>query len=119
MELRNFAFWIYNRWPKAVNEKTLAISALGLGGETAEVVEEVLELVKASGKVTETLKKNLRGSGPVDTEKLKLELGDVLHYWCVIANFYDLSVTDIMDANVNKLVQRELAKHTGGSHASA
>lgn len=96
MELRNFAHWIDLRWPKTRDDKTLAISALGLCGE--------------SGEVAEPIKKYLRGSGPVDVQALKLELGDVLHYWCVIANFYGLSVTDIMDANMQKLIARDMAK---------
>lgn len=104
MELRNFAHWIDLRWPKVRDDKTLAISALGLCGE--------------AGEVAEPIKKYLRGSGPVDVEALKLELGDVLHYWCVLANFYGLTAEDIINANIDKLVKRDLAKGRGGRHES-
>lgn len=104
MELRNFAHWIDLRWPKERDEKTLAISALGLCGEAGETAEHI--------------KKYLRGSGPVDVEAFKLEMGDVLHYWCVLANYYGLTVESIIDANIEKLVMRDLAKGRGGAHVS-
>jgi len=57
---------------------------LGLSGESAEVLEACMELVIASGKVSETLKKTLRGSlddtDPAVRERLGFELVDVLIY---------------------------------------
>ena len=95
MDLNHFASWVKRRWSGRRDDMTLAIAALGLCGE--------------SGEVSEPIKKYLRGSGPVDVNALRLELGDVLHYWCVIANHYELPVEEIMMANVLKLQEREMA----------
>ena len=67
-------------------------AALGLAGETGEVVEH--------------LKKHYR-DGKHPGAALKLELGDVLHYLTVIAQSYGWSLQDLMDANVCKLIARD------------
>lgn len=39
-------------------------------------------------------------------DDLILELGDVLHYLTVIAHTFDMSLDDIMKANIHKLEER-------------
>lgn len=94
--LKDFAIWVKGRWSKNPRRDDLAIMTLGLVGE--------------AGEVSEPIKKQIRGDGPVDREKLALELGDVLHYWCCIANHFNIDVQEIMAKNVKKLVARELKK---------
>lgn len=93
MKAEAFFAWVALRWRGRKDDKSLAIMTLGLCGE--------------SGEVSEPIKKYIRGSGPVDTDALRLELGDVLHYWCAIANFYDISLESILEANMDKLQKRE------------
>lgn len=75
---------------------TLTLCALGLGGETGEVIEPV--------------KKHLFHGKPLDPKHVMLELGDVLWYTAVMAHELGWSLSDVMAANVAKLEARHLAK---------
>jgi len=95
--IAEFQTWVETGWTRRVTTeqdslRELAVMALGLPGEVGEVIEHI--------------KKEMRGDGPLDREKLKLELGDVLHYLCRIASCYELSMTAIMQANVEKIEAR-------------
>lgn len=91
-----FFAWVAKRWEGRTDDKSLAIMTLGLCGE--------------AGEVSEPIKKYIRGSGPVDIDALRLELGDVLHYWSAIANFHGITLESIIAANVDKLQKREAHK---------
>lgn len=108
LTLETFAWWVKDGWTrKSETEqdqvRELAVMALGLTGEVDEVIAEIR---KATGGVTERIKKEIRGDGPLDKGKLKLELGDVLHYLCRIATHYDIGVGDVMRANIEKIEAR-------------
>ncbi len=95
--INEFQEWVELGWTRKVNTeqdalRELAVMTLGLAGETGEVIEPI--------------KKEIRGDGPLDREKLKLELGDVLHYLARIASHYEISMTDVMRANVDKIEAR-------------
>lgn len=95
--LENFALWVESGWTRKVNTeqdvlRELAVMTLGLAGETGEVIEPI--------------KKEIRGDGPLDREKLKLELGDVLHYLCRISKHYEIDLGDVMRANIEKIETR-------------
>ena len=68
------------------------VFALGLGGETGEVLE--------------VIKKSLRDEKPIDLSHLKEELGDVMWYVANLCSSYDLSLQNIIDENVDKLSKR-------------
>lgn len=104
LNAERFFNWVASRWEGRTDDKSLAIMTLGLCGE--------------AGEVSEPIKKYLRGSGPVDIDALRLEMGDVLHYWCAIANFYGITLESILKANVNKLAAREAAKREASAHVS-
>lgn len=98
-DVANFQGWVAARWAKArPGRRTQSdvpydlVAALGLAGETGEVVE--------------LLKKHLR-DGKHPGFDLLLELGDVLHYLTVIAHAYNYSLGDVMRANVEKLNDRD------------
>lgn len=93
MNMDGFFTWVAKRWAGRTDDKSLAIMTLGLCGE--------------AGEVSEPIKKYIRGSGPVDINALRLELGDVLHYWSAIANFHGITLQSIIDANIDKLNRRE------------
>jgi len=74
-------------------EMQLAIAALGLVGE--------------SGETADFIKKSLRNvKFPLQIDKIKLELGDVLYYVCTIATLLGISLDEIIDANAEKLTAR-------------
>jgi NTP pyrophosphatase (non-canonical NTP hydrolase) len=70
----------------------LTLGALGLAGESGEAVD--------------LLKKHLFHDQPLDTDKLRKELGDVLWYLAAIATSAGLSLDDVARANVTKLRAR-------------
>jgi NTP pyrophosphatase (non-canonical NTP hydrolase) len=93
----NFQHWVEAGWTRKSNTpvddvRELALMVFGLAGEVGEVIEPI--------------KKELRGDGPLDRSKLKLELGDVLHYLARIAARYDISMSSIMQANCEKIEAR-------------
>ena len=71
---------------------SLAVFALGLGGE--------------SGEVLDIIKKSIRDEHPIDLEHLKEELGDVLWYVANIASATGIDLNDILKFNIDKLTKR-------------
>ncbi len=70
----------------------LTLAALGLAGETGEVVDMV--------------KKRVFQGHAIDQEKLRDELGDVLWYFMLICHTMGYSLDEIMTCNVEKLHRR-------------
>ena len=74
-------------------EEALAYYAMGLAGETGEVVEPIKKAYRDPSRV-------------FSVEDLELELGDVLWYVTAIANHFNLKLDDIMQKNIDKLIER-------------
>lgn len=97
-------------------EKGQGSGAAGLAGETSELLELFLDsqiaFLKAArlsvlaGKTVDYLKKVVFHSHPLDKEKVKKELGDVLWYCALVAESCGLSLNDVAQANVTKLRAR-------------
>ena len=71
---------------------TDVVFALGLGGE--------------SGEVLDIIKKSYRDQKPFDREHLKEELGDVMWYIANLCNVYGYTMDEIIAYNVAKLSKR-------------
>ena len=84
-----------------------------------ELLHLVLGLVGESGEVAEKFKKWIRDEGSdeqrLDREDLRKELGDVLWYLAVLADYLGLPLDDIASANVAKLASRQQRGVLGGS----
>lgn len=84
-----------------------------------ELLHLVLGLVGESGEIAEKFKKWIRDDGSdearLDRDDLQKELGDVLWYLAVLADYLDLSLDDIAGANVTKLASRQQRGVLGGS----
>jgi NTP pyrophosphatase (non-canonical NTP hydrolase) len=74
------------------NEIMLAWCALGLTGE--------------AGEVADAIKKSVFHRHPFDRDELIKELGDVLWYVAALCTKIDVSMSDIMQRNVDKLKKR-------------
>jgi NTP pyrophosphatase (non-canonical NTP hydrolase) len=81
-----------NRGPEDTAERMFTNFAFGLAGETGEVID--------------CLKKHLFHGHPLDREKLKIELGDLLWYIATTATTADISLYEIASANIAKLKAR-------------
>ena len=81
--------------------------ALGLAGETGEVLEIIKKMIRDKDGVFETM--------PEDREKLKKELGDVLWYLSALAFYNNIKLEDIAIINLNKLASRQRRDKIHGS----
>lgn len=79
--------------------------ALGLAGETGEVMEKLKKAVRDNNAVIidET------------TDSIKKELGDVLWYIAVLADYLGVDLQDIAESNLKKLQDRQKRGVLGGS----
>ncbi|MEV4533771.1 nucleoside triphosphate pyrophosphohydrolase family protein [Asanoa sp. NPDC049518] len=84
-----------------------------------ELLHLVLGLVGESGEVAEKFKKWVRDlesdESRIDRADIGRELGDVLWYLAVLADYLDLSLDDIAKANLAKLASRQSRGVLGGS----
>jgi NTP pyrophosphatase (non-canonical NTP hydrolase) len=108
-----------------------SMGGLGLGGEASELFELFLEstesflkaarLAVLAGKTVDYLKKVVHHGHPLDKEKVKKELGDVLWYVALVANACGLSMNEIAEANIEKLKKRfpEGFSHAGSINRKA
>ena len=70
----------------------LAHRTLGLTGEAGEAANMVKKIIRdRSGKAT-----------PEDIAALKEKLGDTLYYVAVLAEYFDLNLSDVADAAITK-----------------
>jgi NTP pyrophosphatase (non-canonical NTP hydrolase) len=70
------------------------------------VVWNAIGLAGEAGEVAELVKKGVFHQQGIDVEKLKKELGDVLWYVAAICTKTGLSMSDVMDGNIKKLLAR-------------
>lgn len=105
MNIDDYAEWALAGWygPNEVANqfptlKDKYIMSCGLGGETGEVLE--------------LLKKSVRDD-KLNLHDLKLELGDMIYYWCVICKANGLQPSEVLNANILKLTERRLLKKLG------
>jgi NTP pyrophosphatase (non-canonical NTP hydrolase) len=84
-----------------------------------EFMHLVLGLVGEAGEIAEKVKKLVRDEdsdlAKLDRNDMAAELGDVLWYTAVLANFLDLSLDDVAQRNVDKLADRQQRAVLGGS----
>ena len=70
------------------------------------LINGVMGLCGESGEAIDIVKKWLAQGHDLDKEKLAKELGDICWYLAETATALDLSLEDIMVANIEKLKQR-------------
>lgn len=70
--------------------------ALGLGGECGEAQERIKKLIFHDEGDFDILRKWFRSD-------VRAELGDVLWYLTMLASEFDISLNEIMEANIQKL----------------
>lgn len=93
----------------------------------AQLNQAALGLAKESGEVADVVEKHMMQGWLFDQERVKEELGDVLWYIAEACTATGLQLSDVMQANIDKLNTRYADGHTpeasiarvdvGGSHA--
>ena len=83
-------------------DKALEYLSLGLVGEAGEVANKVKKLIRD--------KKVL-----LDTTVISSEIGDVLWYCAMLADYLDTNLGKIMEDNIDKLQSRKSRGTLGGS----
>lgn len=81
--------------------------ALGLAGETGEVLEKIKKMIRDKDGVFQAT--------PEEIEELKKELGDVLWYLSAIAYYNGISLENVAITNLNKLKDRKARDKIHGS----
>ena len=81
--------------------------ALGLAGETGEVLEKIKKMIRDKNGVFSPI--------PEDIAELKKELGDVLWYLSALAFYNGIDLDDVARANLEKLRSRKERNQIHGS----
>lgn len=81
--------------------------ALGLAGETGEVLEKIKKMIRD--------KNGVFSPTPEDIAELKKELGDVLWYLSALAFYNGIDLDDVARANLDKLRNRKERNQIHGS----
>lgn len=79
------------------------------------LVENTLGLVGEAGEVAEKIKKLIRDSTKVNRDEIIKELGDVVFYATALANYFESSLEEVIELNVDKLDDRQARGVLGGS----
>lgn len=98
MNLTEYQDFVEKMSTVRVNELGLIYPALGLAGETGEVVEKIKKIVRDKGGKFDR----------DDAEYLRLELGDVMWYVAKLCNVLEIGLEETLIANVLKLEDRKL-----------
>lgn len=83
-------------------------------GDT-RLIENTLGLIGEAGEVAEKVKKLLRDNTKVDRDDIIKELGDVAFYLTALANYFDGSLADVLEVNMDKLNSRQARGTLRGS----
>ena len=104
----NFKEYQEQAWETAeypILGKNFIYPALGLGGETGEVLEKIKRIFREDdGELTEAKR-----------EELKKELGDVLWYLSALCKELRLKLNDVAEENLRKLNSRKERNQISGS----
>ncbi len=91
----------FDRYPK---ESQPVCYALGLAGESGEVCDKLKKIIRDDNGVFMTRDENVLN-----------ELGDVLWYITRLGSYFGYSINEIMIANYEKLLSRNVRGKIGGS----
>jgi NTP pyrophosphatase (non-canonical NTP hydrolase) len=74
-----------------------------IGDNDFMIVWNALGLAGEAGEIAESVKKGVLHQHGLDREKMKKELGDALWYLAALCTKLDLTLEDVMQANIDKL----------------
>lgn len=92
MDSKEYAKEVHRTCSISDPKELLTLTALGIAGEAGEVVD--------------TIKKVLYHAHELDVAHLQKELGDLLWYMVLLCESVNITLDDVMQANVEKLRKR-------------
>jgi NTP pyrophosphatase (non-canonical NTP hydrolase) len=75
----------------------------------------ILGLFGEAGEVAEKVKKSYRDNEIINPQDMAKELGDVLYYIARIAEYFDYTLSEIAEMNIEKLASRQKRNKISGS----
>ena len=100
----SFKTWYPKEFTKELDgkfNKGMTQALMGLFGDPAEVAEKI--------------KKSIRDGNEIDKKEIGKELGDVLYYLTRIGEYFDLTLEEVAEMNIEKLVDRQKRNAISGS----
>lgn len=99
--------------------QTAALRTAAPKDKQNEIFHLVLGLTGEAGEIAEKAKKIVRDKksdfSQLDLDDLTKELGDVLWYVAVLADHFDIPLSQVADKNIAKLADRQKRGLIGGS----
>lgn len=92
--------------------KDTSRTCASLGSDVADNTHMLLGIVTESGELCDTFKKNFAYGKEIDWVNVKEEVGDLLWYIANFCRINNISITEVMKTNVNKLKLRYPEKFT-------
>lgn len=113
MNAKDFQDWALAHWGGQLPSLIKPAESISRE-ELRSLVIMSIGLPAEAGEAADCLKKHVRGdqslSNSSNLNKLKLELGDVLHYLTVICGCCGFTLEEVMQANFDKLAERARLK---------
>lgn len=81
-------------------------SDIQCNGEQSDMLYAALGLTGEAGEFAELIKKHVFQTKPLDKEHAKRELGDICWYLALACSTLGISIDDVLQANIEKLVAR-------------
>lgn len=117
MELDEYQNWALRTCGDEISDPELAqaLASAGIvkGTEAYSTVYKKIHMLTTAcgiggegGEVSDLLKKHVGHGHPLDRDKVKKELGDCLWYIAVMADAIGERLSDVAEANVQKLLKR-------------
>jgi NTP pyrophosphatase (non-canonical NTP hydrolase) len=99
--------------------QTLALKTASPKTKHNELFHLLLGLVGEAGEISEKMKKVVRDhnsdESQIDKADLEKELGDVLWYVAVLADYFDITLDNVAAKNIEKLASRQARGTLAGS----
>lgn len=99
--------------------QTAALKTARTREQPDELYHLILGLVGETGEIAEKFKKLVRDKGgdlaQLDRDDITKEMGDVMWYLAVLADYLDIKLDDVATRNIKKLADRQKRGVLGGS----
>lgn len=96
---------VFGGKPQPIGSNAFLAQLLGLMGETGEIAEKFKKIYRDKDGVL----------SDEDKTEITKELGDVLWYVSVVSTYLDISLQEVADKNIEKLLSRQQRDTLKGS----